>query len=269
MTGGVQDEGPARGLRAADLVAGWRRAGVDEGMHVIVHSSLAALGPVHGGAATVAESLCAAVGASGTVVVPTFTPQVADPDPAWTGPPSPEVAARRDAVPIFTTDLPSPMGAVAEAVRTLPGALRSSHPQASVAAIGARAAEIVADQGLHFAVGPRSPFARLVDLGGHVLLIGVGHNRNSVLHHAETASVHRRLKQRRFPMLVAGERVWVETLDVGDDLDTHFPVVGPEFEQQADIEATTVGAARCVLVALRPFVAFAVRRLTELLGPPG
>ena len=88
------------------------------------------------------------------------------------------------AVPLFTPDLPSPMGAIAEAVRRRPDAARSRHPQASVAAVGARAQAIVADQPLHFALGAGSPFARLADLDGRILLIGVGHNRNSFLHHA-------------------------------------------------------------------------------------
>ena len=161
---------------AKDLVEGWRRAGLEPGRHVVVHSSLSSLGRVRGGAASVVESLRSAVGADGTVVVPSFTPQVADPDPDGRGAPDAGVRARRDAIPTFTVDLPSPMGAIAEAVRRHPEAVRSRHPQASVAAVGARAEAIVADQPLHFALGPDSPFARLADLDGQILLIGVGHN---------------------------------------------------------------------------------------------
>lgn len=36
-------------------------------------------------------------------------------------------------------------------------------------------------------------------------------------------------------MEVDGERVWAETPDVGNDNDTHFPVVGPDFERRAGI----------------------------------
>jgi aminoglycoside 3-N-acetyltransferase len=124
----------------------------------------------------------------------------------------------------------------------------------------------VADQPLHFALGPTSPLARLADLDGRILLVGVGHNRNSFLHHAETYVPHRRLKQRRFPVRVGGERVWCETLDVADDNDTHFPVVGGEFEQHAGTGAVTVGSARVVLLPARAFVAFALDRLAQLLS---
>ncbi|HEV7188388.1 MAG TPA: AAC(3) family N-acetyltransferase [Blastococcus sp.] len=254
------------GATVGDLAEGWRRAGVETGTHVVVHSSLSSLGPVRGGAATVVESLRRAVGADGTIVVPTFTPQTADPDPGWRGVPDAPVLSRRAAVPVFTPDLPSPMGAIAEAVRRLPDAVRSRHPQASVAAVGSAAQAIVADQPLSFALGPGSPFARLADLDGRILLIGVGHNRNSFLHHAETFVPGRRLKLRRFPVLCDGERVWCETLDVGDDNDTHFPVVGEDFERYAGTTATTVAGARVVLLPARQFVPFAVGRLTELLG---
>ncbi len=45
------------GSTGEELAEGWRRAGVQTGMHVVVHSSLSSLGPVRGGAATVVESL--------------------------------------------------------------------------------------------------------------------------------------------------------------------------------------------------------------------
>ncbi|HKS46945.1 MAG TPA: AAC(3) family N-acetyltransferase [Amycolatopsis sp.] len=253
-------------LTCDDLAAEWRRAGVGEGMDLIVHSSLSGLGPVDGGAKAVADSLLDAVGPTGTIVVPTFTPNVTDPDPAHVGVPDPALRERRDAVPTFHNDVPSSMGAVSEALRCLPGALRSSHPQASVAAMGARAGQIVAGQPLGFALGRASPFEHLYDLGGAILLIGVGHNRNSFLHHAESLTPHPRLKLRRFPVMNRGQRVWCEALDVADDNDTYFPIVGRDFERRFGVRETIVGRTACRLLPVRPFVDFAVRRLTELLA---
>lgn len=260
-----QATGCLRQWTSDDLLAGWDEAGVRRGMHVIVHSTLSGIGRVRGGATTVVDSLRRAVGHDGTLVVPAFTPQVADPHPEFRGIPDGDVRARRAQVPVFTSDVPSPMGAVAEALRLTPGALRSQHPQASVAALGNRAQDLVARQPLHFAVGRHSPFATLLELHGYILLIGVGHNRNSYLHHAESLIDRPRLKQRRFPALVGGERIWWETLDVGDDNDTHFPVVGRDYERHAGIRPTYVGDARTVLLPARDFVSFASQRLTELL----
>jgi aminoglycoside 3-N-acetyltransferase len=266
------DKSPSRprpaGLTAAVLSDGWRAAGVTKGMALMVHSSLSSLGYVQGGARTVAESLRTAVGTTGTVVVPAFTRQVADPDPMCVGIPDAAVRARRAAVPTFHRCLTSSMGAIPEAVRTMTGSARSKHPQASVAAIGAHASFIVGQQSLGFALGAASPWGRLHEMGGHILLIGVGHNRNTFLHHAESLTPHPRLKVRRLPYELDGERVWIETLDVGNDNDTYFPVIGREFEEQAGIREVRVGEGRCRLIPVRPFVSFAVRRLTELLAAP-
>ncbi|MET8544038.1 AAC(3) family N-acetyltransferase [Kitasatospora sp. NPDC004799] len=257
-------------LTTADLVEGWHRVGVRAGMSLIVHSSLSSLGRVEGGAAAVVASLREAVGPGGTVAAPTFTTgTVCDPAPRHSGPPGPEVAELRAAVPLFHAELPSAMGAVAEALRALPESLRSTHPQVSVAAVGAHAREVTARRSLGFAVGRESPFGALHDLGGYVLLVGVGHDRNSLLHYAETFAPNRRLKLRRFPMAIQGERVWIEAPDVGDDNGTHFPVVGREFEERAGIREVLVGNAPCRLLPVRDLIPFAVRRLTELLAADG
>jgi len=259
--------GPGDGPQweADDLLAGWREAGVEPGMHVIVHSALSSIGRVRGGAATMVHSLRRAVGSEGTLVTPAFTPQVADPHPLVRGVPEEKVRILRDQVPLFTPQLPSPMGAVAEALRLTPGALRSRHPQASVAALGARSGDIVGMQPLHFAVGRGSPFDRLRQVGGWILLVGVGHNRNSFLHHAESLIDRPRLKQRRFPVLIDGERIWCETLDVGDDSDTHFPAAGRDYEGHAGIRPVRVGRARTVLLPAQDFVSFTSHRLAELI----
>lgn len=262
----LQDTKGTSVLTATELVEGWCKAGVKEGMPLMVHSSLSSLGYVEGGANTVVESLRTAVGATGTVVMPAFTPHIADPHPDQVGIPDTTVIKQRAEVPIFDQNLVSSMGSVPEALRKLPDSLRSYHPQASVTAIGAGATDIVDGQSLGFAVGHNSPFGRLHDIGGYILLIGVGHNRNTFLHYAETLTPQPRLKIRRFPLEVDNQRVWVETLDVANDNDTYFPIVGQEFEEQANIHEVMVGDASCRLIPIQPFVSFATRRLTELLS---
>lgn len=249
-----------------ELARGWERIGLSDGMTVIVHSSLSSLGTVMGGANTVVSSLLAAVGHRGTVAMPAFTPQVADPAPGTVGVPNAAERERRDAVPLFHPGLPSQMGAIPEAFRKLRGSVRSAHPQVSVAAHGRHADHIVAPHPLEFAVGRNSPFGRLHDLEAHILLVGVGHNRNTFLHHAETLSPARRLKIRCFPKAVDGERVWVETFDVADDNGRLFPGIGDEFERKSGTKIFTVGNATCRLIPSQPFVSFATDRLAHLLN---
>lgn len=253
-------------LRRRDLVHGWRRAGLSAGMTVLVHSSLSSLGRIDGGAATVVASLREAVGSEGTVVVPAFTRHVRDPDPDCVGVPDEEVHARRASVPLFHRDMPTGIGAIPETLRGLDAAYRSPHPQASVAAVGANASLITSRQSLGFAVGRDSPFGQMYDLGASVLLIGIGHNRNTFLHYAESLTPRPRLKLRRFPALIGAERVWQETLDVGNDNDTYFPLIGREFEQRSGNGATVVGEASCRLVSVQALVDYAIPRLTQLLA---
>ena len=219
-----------------------------------------------GGAGTVVDSLLAAVGSGGTVAMPAFTPQVADPAPGTVGVPDTSTRGLRDAVPLFHPDMPSEMGAIAEAFRKLPGSVRSAHPQVSVSAHGRHADHVVTPHPLEFAVGRHSPFGRLHDLGAHILLVGVGHNRNTFLHHAETLSPARRLKIRRFPQMVDGERVWVEAFDVADDNGRLFPGIGEEFERRSGTRIIRIGKATCRLIPVQPFVNFATNRFDQLLS---
>ncbi|MCG3757178.1 aminoglycoside N(3)-acetyltransferase [Amycolatopsis sp. Poz14] len=250
----------------ADVVcAGVRELGVSFGGVVMVHSSLSALGEVDGGADAVVRGVLRAVGPEGTVVVPAFTPQVADPFPEYVGAGDVEVDEARGRVPLFHEGLATPMGAIPNAVLGWEGSCRSRHPQASVAAVGARAAEVAGRQPLAYAVGRGSPFEWLYRERARILLLGVGHDRNSFLHYAESLVPHHRRKVRRFPYLVEGERVWVRTDDVGDDNGRFFPQVGAEFEATGGVRRGKIGSAECQVMDCVPFVGFARRRLAELL----
>ena len=78
------------------------------------------------------------------------------------------------------------MGAIPEAFRSYPGTLRSNHPLVSVCANGPRA------HGDHCATragilrGPGTPFEKLYELDAWTLLLGVGFNRCTSLHYAES-----------------------------------------------------------------------------------
>ena len=81
------------------------------------------------------------------------------------------------------------LGVIPELFRTWPGAVRSYHPSCSFAALGPHAGRIVAEQRLEDPMGEGSPLSAIYDLGGHVLLLGVGrkvgHRHNTMLHLAE------------------------------------------------------------------------------------
>jgi aminoglycoside 3-N-acetyltransferase len=147
-----------------ELVRQLRRLGLRAGDRLVVHGSLRSIGHLAEGERTLIAALVDCIGASGLLVVPTFTSSSRF-DPA--------------------TDAGS-TGRIAEGVRTAPGAVRSWHPTHSVAALGSGAAALCADHHRHGGTSRGSPLDRLASSGGKVLLIGVGHVRNSTIHVGES-----------------------------------------------------------------------------------
>ncbi len=134
------------------IVRDLRSLGLKTGDIVLLHSSLSSIGHVEGGAATVVAALEEVLGSGGTLVVPTF----------------------------------GALGAVMEVVREDRRAVRSVHPKACVAALGAKAQEICADHWkAELAHGEDTPYTRIADMGGYVCLLGVDQDRNTTLHTIE------------------------------------------------------------------------------------
>lgn len=155
---------------------------------LMVHASLSGTGlsPTQ-----VRDALLDVLGPRGTLVVPAFTPENSDSSRAHrtlvANLSSQEAEAFRASMPPFEPDAtPCPsMGALAECVRTTPGAVRSGHPQTSLAAIGPRAGELLAGHDPRCHLGERSPLARLYAADAQVLLLRVGFEVCSAFHLAE------------------------------------------------------------------------------------
>jgi hypothetical protein len=146
---------------AASLSADLRALGVGAGDVVLLHASRRNVGFVAGGTQAIVHALLDVLASTGTLVVPTHTPENTDPA-MWRKPPVPESWWRviREQSPGFDPRLTPAsrwMGVLAETVRTWPGAVRSDHPQVSFAAIGGHADDVTADHRLDDALGENSP----------------------------------------------------------------------------------------------------------------
>jgi aminoglycoside 3-N-acetyltransferase len=110
---------------------------------------------------------------------------------------------------------------------------------------------------LPFCEGKGTPFEKLYTLDTHTLLLGVGFNRCSSLHYAESLVPGRRTTVSRFPIIENGERVWVEMPDMAFDNGVHFPVIGDQFAAKDTIRAGRIGDADAMLFSTRDLVDFA------------
>jgi len=152
-----------RSFDSADLLEQLQRVGVRAGQVIIVHSSFDQFEGFRGKPSEVIGVLQQAVGPTGTILMPTipFTGSALD--------------YVREA-PIFDVRrTPSKMGLITELFRRSPGVIRSVHPTHSVAAWGARAAELIRDHPIAMTpCGAGSPFAKLIEHEGKILLLGTG-----------------------------------------------------------------------------------------------
>ena len=252
----------------ASLAHDLRQLGVLPGMTLIVHSSLRSLGWVCGGSVTVVQALMDVVTEAGTIVMPTQTTGLSDPA-KWEHPPVPQEwwQVIYDAMPVFDPQVtPSyGMGQVVETFRTWPGVVRSYHPHVSFAAWGRHARTITEGHTLENSLGEGSPLARIYDLDGWVLLLGVGYDSCTSFHLAEYRAPGAKEEILGAPMLENGQHVWKHYRDIEINSDI-FPTIGADFEQTGLVKIARVGSATTRLFSQRQGVDFAVGWLTRKRG---
>ncbi|HVE64608.1 MAG TPA: GNAT family N-acetyltransferase [Mycobacteriales bacterium] len=258
----------------ASLAGDLRALGLAQGDTVLVHTSMSALGWVCGGSVTVVDALLEVLGPAGTLVMPTFTSDLSEPS-YWRNPPVPQSwwPVIRQEMPAFEPALTPGryLGAVSETLRTWPGAVRGPHPQMSFAALGPRAAEIVAPHSVGVDLGEGSPLARLYDMGAQVLLLGVGHANNSSLHLAENRASWpgKTTIEQGSAVRVSGLRRWVTWQTLDDDTGD-FPEVGEVVDAASIVTIGLVGSAESRLMPVRELVDVATVEITRRrsLPPP-
>lgn len=143
--------------------------GLNGGETILIHSSMKAIGQVDGGADTVLDAWSEFF-AGGLLLLPTHTwKNVNDDNPVYD-----------------PKSTPSCVGLLTNMFMNRNGVVRSLHPTHSMAGLGRHAAEYLA--GEEYCNTPCTPggcYDRLKDCGGKILLVGVGHERNTYIHSVE------------------------------------------------------------------------------------
>ena len=146
------------------LAQNWRKCGINSGDIVLIHSSLKrTLQRYKTTPQEVMSSFLEAVGPQGTVLFPLFNFDFTK------------------GVPFDIRSTPSQMGALTEAARMHPDAIRSGHPIYSFAVIGAQAGKFSVDNFSGY--GHDSPFAILRQLGGKIAVLDLDDQHSMTFYH--------------------------------------------------------------------------------------
>ena len=240
---------------------------------MLVHTSLKQIGYTVGGPQAVIRALMNIVNNCGTIMMPTFTNEAGYADPLdWKHPPVPQKWAehiRMNLPPFDPATTPSVgMGAIAELFRTYPDVHRNHHPIVSYAAWGSNADFVLDGHTLEMMDGENSPLARIYDLDGKILLLGVGYNNCTTIHLAT-------YRQDDPPMTTVSIPTWDESGQVHwnryqevvnpGDMERsivekkmiRFSDIGSAFEETGAVTVGRVGNAESRLIPQPALVDFA------------
>lgn len=220
------------------------------GRDVLVHSSFKAL-RVPGTPDDVVDALCLAVGGSGTLAVPTHTWGI--------------VNAKQ---PVFDVLLsPSHVGVITECVRKRPEAVRGLHPTHSVAAIGPRAEYLSAGHELDDTpCGPRSPYWKIAEADGLVVMLGITLEFNTSFHMIEERAglpiFCEGYIEDLFSIDADGERLHVPSRRHGSS-PRNYPAVQQDLVTEGILTVLPWGETSILVLKSKEMTAYTLERLHE------
>lgn len=163
-----------RSFTPSMLTAALRTLGVREGDIVLAHVAYNEFLGFTGGPSDVMQSLRAAIGEAGTMLMPSMP---------FTGT---AFAYVQSAETFDVQRTPSHMGLVTELFRRSRGTLRSLHPTHPVLANGPQAEALLSEHDRAATpCGQYSPFAKLLEHGGKIVLLGTGIGAMTFYHYLE------------------------------------------------------------------------------------
>lgn len=192
--------------------------GLKSGDIVMVHASVRAVGPVLGGPDEIHRAIVDAVSPGGAMLMYVGCPNGYDEigRGRLSTQEEGELRANLPAFDFLTARADRSNGALAELFRSWPGTVVSPNVGVRMAARGDRAAWLVAEHPLDFPHGRGTPFEKLVQANGKVLLLGSGHDEVTLMHHAEEIAdfPDKIIVEYEVPLMRDGKRVWVKCREV-------------------------------------------------------
>ena len=205
---------------------------------VLVHSSLRLIGRVEGGGETVLNALIEHFTADGGLLcIPTHT---------W--------GNLGKEITLDVADPTTCLGALSNLAAADPRGIRSENPTHSMMVFGDRTRSLeFVDNEIHVASGtaPESCYGKLYRAGGHILLVGVSHSRNTYLHCVEEmlgtsnrlTAEPRDVAVRRASGEVVRRCIYCHHTDFTNDISMRFPKYETAFRYHGGITDGFLGNA--------------------------
>jgi len=220
-----------------DIHTQLRQMGVSPADTVLMHTSMKAVGEVEGRAEGFLDILIDYFADDGLFLIPTHT------------------YANLNDLSKPTMDMSSSytcIGLLPSLAAVHPKAHRSLHPTHSMAAFGKRAEEYIAgEESIDTSTHWKGCYGKLYDVGGKVLLCGVGHNRDTYLHSCEERiGVPNRLSPNLKPCTIrlkngeiVSHPIHCHYANGCGDVSAHYPKYEPAFRHAGAITDGFLGNA--------------------------
>ena len=237
-------------LKKTDLVAEFRAAGLQAGDTILVHSSYKSFGGVEGGPWTVVDAFLEVLGDQGTLIMPTFNFDFCRGEP-WD-----------------VRNTPSHMGAMTNMVREHPEAKRVFHPIYSFAILG-KHAEFLSQERYKSSYGPNSLFAKLRQLDGKIMVIGLRYTDSmTFFHHVEEMEGvdYRYMKEFTGQITDEAGNTYEDTFtmlvrDLEKGVITEVDPMGELMEEAGVITVQKIGEAKVCLMKANEVYEFTAREM--------
>lgn len=244
-------------ITVESLVKDLHTAGISKGDTILVHSSMSKLGYLENGPKTFVDALTQVVGEEGNILMPT----------------SPNASMQLDyiqSIDAFNVlETPSALGAITEYFRKLPGVLRSENATEPVSCWGKD--KVYLTEGHFGELTPytsSSPFARIGEMNGKILYVGVTlDNAGTNLHTLEDAVddfVYPVYYPQEFEVKIVranGERTKVKTKVHNPEQSVKRKCDGliPLFEQKGVLNKVKIGNANTLLVDAKAMLSLMIK----------
>ena len=226
--------------------------GVQKGMVIFLQANMKKLGYITGGEQTLLEALMETVGYDGTIVMPSFTPQMADPSclkqaidrESWE-------LVRKHAQP-FDRRLSAPHKCdplIHQFLRN-EGVVRSYHPLYSFSAWGKYAKLICDKHPLHFGLNQDSPLGKVVEFNGFVLMLGCDYKDCVMFQLARYRDAQQPIRIISAPIEINKKRIWKDMLDLDYNY-KNFDDVGEAMEDRYIVKTAMLNNGLCRLFSAR------------------